>query len=133
VPGLAGDSAGVEPFAAPCEGAGAAVWPCAGCACLASICICLCLICSGVGAGAGGWVFTADDFAGALLPLVVSRIDLAPSRLVVSVESVIEVTIKMTAATVVNLERNEAGPRLPKAVCVAPPPNALARSAPLPD
>ena len=130
--GLTG-AAGVEPFTPPCAGAGVVVWPCAGCACLVSICICLCLICSGVGAGAGGWVFAAGAFAGALVPLVVSRIDLAPSLFVAIVESVIEVTMKIIAATVVILERNEAGPRLPKAVCVAPPPNALAKSAPLPD
>ncbi len=108
--------------------AGAAGWA------FFSISICRCLICSGVGAGACGCGLAAGAFAGVLAaPVVVSRIDFAPSLWVTIEESAIEVIMKTTAATVVILDRNEAGPRLPKAVCVAPPPNALARSAPLPD
>ena len=49
---------------------------------------------------------------------------------VVIIDSAMLVSMKTTAAPVVIFDRNEAGPRLPNAVCVAPPPKAPAKSAP---
>jgi hypothetical protein len=113
---------------------------------------------AGAGAGAGCcafflaasafscsfWICSCEGIATGLLAgaffdgcvvccfVVVSRIDLL-SLLTLIRDKEKLVTIKIIAATDVIFDRKDAGPRLPKAVCVAPPPKAPAKSALLPD
>ena len=91
------------------------------------------LISSGVGVAAGAAGGAAGFFAGVAFCFpVVSSTDFA-SLLVETVARPMQVSIKTIAATVVIFDKNDAGPRLPKAVWVAPPPKAPAKSAPFPD
>ena len=74
--------------------------------------------------------FTGCDFAGEVL--TPCSTELVPLWREAKTESVIEVTIKMTADQVVALERIVAAPRGPKAVWLPMPPKAAAISPLLP-
>ena len=83
-------------------------------------------VCAGAGAGAGAL------FAGADLEFSSNTEAPRPALRVAMMESVIEVTMKITAEIVVAFESKVAEPRGPNAVCEPIPPNAPARSAALP-
>jgi len=80
---------------------------------------------AGGGAGLAGW-----DLAGA--DLTPWRTEFVPAWREAKTESVIDVTIKMTADQVVAFDRIVAAPRGPKAVWLPMPPKAAAMSPLLP-
>ena len=86
------------------------------------------------GAGAGAVGAGAADFgalAGAPCRCSVG-VGLAPEPRVARIDSVMDVSMKTIADTVVAFESSVADPRGPKAVCDPMPPNAPAKSAALP-
>jgi hypothetical protein len=82
----------------------------------------------------GGVTGTGSDFGadGAVAGAVSSTLEPKPDILVAMIESVIDVSMKTIADTVVALESRVADPRGPNAVCEPIPPNAPARSAAFP-
>jgi hypothetical protein len=83
------------------------------------------------GAGAGAGVCAGADFTGwlVLLPCNTELLPLLPRAAMI--DSVMEVSMKMITPAVVAFESADCAPRGPKVLCVPPPPNAPARSAPL--
>jgi hypothetical protein len=84
------------------------------------------------GAGAAPGVTGAGTFWGAVAGAVSSTLEPRPEIRVAIIESVIDVSMKSIAETVVAFESKVADPRGPKAVCEPMPPNAPARSAAFP-
>src|SRR3954469_5757947 len=80
------------------------------------------------GAGAGVCA-GADCCAGAFAPCKTELPPLLPREAMM--ESVIDVSIKMTTPAVVAFDKADCAPRGPNVLWVPPPPNAPARSAPL--
>lgn len=85
--------------------------------------------CAGVAGCCAG--FTGCVFVVSLLTFESTDVDF-PERRTTKMESVIEVTMKITADQVVALESAVAAPRGPKAVWLPIPPNAAAMSPLLP-
>src|SRR5579884_1915924 len=87
---------------------------------------------SGCGSGAGFWFAGGSGFVCCVVVLEEPRTELGPRRREAYTESVIEVSIKITADQVVALDKRLAVPRGPKAVWLPMPPNAAAMSALVP-
>ena len=93
-----------------------------------------CVICCGAGllgvAGGAVGVRAGAWLVGVVRSLLVTELELA--RRDAKIESVIEVSMKMTAHQVVNLLSRVAAPRGPNAAWLPAPPKVAARSALLP-